>query len=84
MVTASVRETRLHFSKYLNAAANGEEVVILKHGRPIARLIAIDDSKPAPFPDLSTLRREIAAAHPGEWDRSDAAADVRQDREGRD
>ena len=31
------------FSEYAAAAANGEEIVITRHGRPYAKLVAIDE-----------------------------------------
>jgi prevent-host-death family protein len=32
-------EAKTHLSELLDRAANGEEIVITKHGKPIARLI---------------------------------------------
>jgi prevent-host-death family protein len=43
MTTINIAETKAHLSKYINMAEfAGEEIVIQKHGRPVAALINID------------------------------------------
>ena len=37
-------EAKTHFSALLERVARGEQVVITKHGRPIARLVPFDKS----------------------------------------
>jgi len=37
-MNVAVRELKDHLSEYLNRAANGEELVVTSHGKPIARL----------------------------------------------
>ncbi len=37
----NVREAKAHFSQLLNRVAEGEEVVIVKAGKPLAKLVAI-------------------------------------------
>ena len=39
-----VRDLKNNLSRYLGRVADGEEVVVTDHGRPVARLIAIDAS----------------------------------------
>ncbi|GAB6063167.1 type II toxin-antitoxin system Phd/YefM family antitoxin [Deferrisoma palaeochoriense] len=39
MLTVSVHETKTHLSKLLDRVSAGEEVVIAKAGKPVARLI---------------------------------------------
>lgn len=39
MKMVNVRETREQLSRLLDAVAAGEEVVIMRHGRPVARLV---------------------------------------------
>lgn len=42
MTTINIAETKAHLSKYINMAEfGGEEIVIQKHGRPVAALINI-------------------------------------------
>jgi prevent-host-death family protein len=45
MVTkANIHEAKTHFSKLLEKAHNGEEVVIAKDGKPYVRLVPISGS----------------------------------------
>ena len=39
MITVGAFEAKTHFSALLDKVAEGEEVVITKHGKPVARLI---------------------------------------------
>ncbi len=39
MTTMNVHEAKTHFSKLLRRVAEGEEVVIARGGKPVARLI---------------------------------------------
>jgi prevent-host-death family protein len=39
----NVLEARNQLSKLIDAAANGEEVVIAKRGKPVIRFVAVDD-----------------------------------------
>lgn len=41
MQTVNVHEAKTHFSKLLARVAKGEEVVIAKAGRPVARLVPV-------------------------------------------
>ena len=43
-VEVGVRELKNHLSRYLGRVRDGEEVVVTDHGRPVARLVAIDAS----------------------------------------
>jgi len=38
-----VFEARNRFSELIEAAERGEETVVLKHGKPVARLVPIED-----------------------------------------
>lgn len=42
----NVHEAKTHFSKFLDRVMNGEEIIIAKAGKPVARLMPISD-KPA-------------------------------------
>ncbi len=37
----SLREANQHFSRYIEAVERGEEIVITRRGRPIARIVKI-------------------------------------------
>ena len=42
--TVNVHEAKTHLSRLLEQVAQGEEVVIAKSGRPVARLVAVKGS----------------------------------------
>jgi prevent-host-death family protein len=46
MRTVNVHEAKTHLSRLLDQVAAGEEVIIAKAGKPIARLIPADRSEP--------------------------------------
>ena len=52
MKTASVRELRNHYSTLLDWVADGEEVIITKRGKSVARLVP-EIEKPAGTVDWS-------------------------------
>lgn len=43
----NVHEAKTHFSRLLDRVAMGEEVIIAKAGRPVAKLVAIAEDAPA-------------------------------------
>lgn len=57
----SIREIRQHMSTLLKAVEAGEEIIIQRHGRPIAKISPIFQ-EPAKFPDRSELRSQIPMA----------------------
>lgn len=58
MLTINVRETREKLANLLDAVAAGEEVVILRHGKPVARLTGALPEK-IQFPNRSELRASL-------------------------
>ncbi len=48
MTVFNIHEAKTHFSKLLERVLNGEEVIIAKAGKPVARLLpfAADDVSP--------------------------------------
>ena len=40
MITVGAFEAKTHLSRLLDRVAEGEEVVITKHGKPVARLVS--------------------------------------------
>ena len=46
MRQVSVHEAKTHLSRLLRHAVAGEEVVITRSGRPVARLLAIEEKRP--------------------------------------
>jgi prevent-host-death family protein len=49
MPTSNIHDAKTNLSKLIEAALRGEDVVIAKAGKPVVRLIAIED-KPAEKP----------------------------------
>lgn len=70
MKTASVRELRNHYNTLLDWVAEGEEVVITKRGKSVARLVPevdagdkkVDWSKSAAMRDLSPTQKPLSEA----------------------
>ncbi|MGH8479424.1 MAG: type II toxin-antitoxin system Phd/YefM family antitoxin [Gammaproteobacteria bacterium] len=42
MRTVNIHEAKTHLSRYVEQAANGEEIIIAKAGKPIARLVPLE------------------------------------------
>ena len=60
MQTVNIHEAKTHFSKLVDAAAEGEEIIIAKAGKPTARLVAIEGQTPTRKP--GTLKGKIKIA----------------------
>lgn len=46
MAHVGVRDLRNHLSRYLGRVQAGEEVTVTDRGRPVARLVAVSESRP--------------------------------------
>jgi prevent-host-death family protein len=46
METISLQAAKAQLSRLLDAVAAGEEIIIAKAGKPVARLVSIDNPKP--------------------------------------
>ena len=76
--TVNIHEAKTHLSKLLARVANGEEIVIARAGRPVARIVPYQEEAPPRAPggwegrvwmadDFDDeLPEEIAAAFRGE------------------
>ena len=76
--SVNVYEAKTHLSQLLDRAAAGEEIIIARAGRPVARLVALADSssrrrmpggwrgKVSMTADFDELPPEIDAAFRGE------------------
>ena len=58
MKTATVRDIRYHFSEIEARLKRGEEILICKRKRPIARLLPIRPKREA-YPDFRAIAKEI-------------------------
>jgi prevent-host-death family protein len=50
MIVINIHEAKAKLSEYLDAAANGERVVICKRNRPVAELRAVEQMRITPRP----------------------------------
>ena len=64
MKKAGIREARQQLSSLLEIVAKGREVVITDRGREVARLVPPRRPAGTALPDLSYIRRRIAALTP--------------------
>ena len=53
--TISLYEAKTHLSELGERAANGEEIVVTKHGKPRFRIAAIPAARPRPAPGAVAL-----------------------------
>ncbi|CAH1386373.1 type II toxin-antitoxin system Phd/YefM family antitoxin [Candidatus Nitrotoga sp. M5] len=68
MHAMSLAQAKAHLSELLNTVESGEEVVITRHGRPVARVVPASPLKqPLPVQRLAELRQQM----PG-WKNSSA------------
>ena len=57
-------EAKNRLSELLDAAENGEEVVITKHGRPVAKLVPVDDVDRAKVRETIEWFKDFRKKHP--------------------
>ena len=64
--TVNVVEAKAHFSDYLSRAENGEEIIISRHNKPVAKLMPIgaEVKSPRRFGEVLLPITEM----PGCWD----------------
>lgn len=57
MVTVSLVQAKAHLSELLDKVEAGEEVVVTRHGRAVARILsALHPKRPLPLDDLAVFR----------------------------
>ena len=60
MLTVNTHEAKTHLSRLLTRVSNGEEIVIAKSGKPIARLVPIKQQTIKRLPGLDKDKAWIA------------------------
>ena len=60
MAIINIHQAKTHFSKLVDSAMKGDEVIIAKSGKPVARLVAIKSEKPKRH--LGALKGQIVIA----------------------
>ena len=58
MVTVNLAQAKAHLSELLDKVEGGEEVVITRHGRPVAHLSAVSQPK-QPLRPLAEFRTKM-------------------------
>lgn len=62
MHAMSLAQAKAHLSELLNTVESGEEVVITRHGRPVARVLPASPIKQMlPLQRLAELRQQVPA-----------------------
>jgi prevent-host-death family protein len=57
MRTVNLAEAKTHLSELLNSVEAGEEIVITRHGRAVARVSSVEKQKQSmPFKRLAAMR----------------------------
>jgi prevent-host-death family protein len=68
--TVGLYEAKTHLSDLVDRAAEGEEIVISKSGKPKARLVPLDDTRPLRKPGRGRgrwkVREDFDAPLPGD------------------
>lgn len=63
----NVHEAKTHFSKLLERVCAGEEVIVAKAGRPVAKLVKLEEPprpkrQPGGWPELAPLAEDAMAS----------------------
>ena len=71
MATVNVHAAKTHFSQLLKRVAQGEEVVIAKAGKPVARLVPVEPAaeprRPGSARGLGRVAEDFDAPMPDEF-----------------
>lgn len=61
MQKVNVKEARRNISRLLDEINAGEEIILLRRGKPVARMVQVenDDKKTLRFPDRTLFRSKL-------------------------
>jgi prevent-host-death family protein len=59
MIEIGVYEAKTHLSSLLDKVEQGEEIVITRHGKPIARLVGAEAARRAELDDIVEQFRKV-------------------------
>lgn len=61
MQKVNVKEARRNISRLLDEINAGEEIILLRRGKPVARMVQVgsDDKEPLRFPDRTLFRSKL-------------------------
>jgi prevent-host-death family protein len=57
--TVNIHVAKTHLSRLIDAAANGEEILIARAGKPVARLVSLQDAQARPRRRLGLLAGKL-------------------------
>jgi prevent-host-death family protein len=77
MKSAGIREARQHLSAILDEVRKGREVVLTDRGRPVARIVPLENESARPFSSHRRFRASIRRKGPP---LSETVAREREDR----
>ncbi|MEX0387220.1 type II toxin-antitoxin system Phd/YefM family antitoxin [Spiribacter onubensis] len=70
MESVNIHEAKTHLSRFIEQAASGQEIIIARAGKPVARLVALEPAHATPRQlGLGRERFEI----PADFDQRDQA-----------
>jgi len=69
MSTVGAFEAKTHLAALLERVAHGETFTITRHGKPVAKLVPVDQRDPEQIKAAIRRMKEIAAGHTlgGDW-----------------
>ena len=70
MRTVNIHEAKTHLSRLVEQAADGESFIIAKAGKPMVKVVPLDNSESKPPRRLGFMEGEIEV--PDDFDRIDA------------
>jgi prevent-host-death family protein len=53
----TISEAKVHLAELLKAAEAGETVILTRHGKPVARIVGVDE--PVSLPRIGALKGQI-------------------------
>jgi prevent-host-death family protein len=59
MQTVNIHAAKTHLSRLIDAAAAGEEILIARAGKPVARLVPLQDTQVKPRRQLGLLAGKL-------------------------
>lgn len=59
MKTINIHEAKTHLSRLVEQAANGEPFVIAKAGKPMVKVVPIDEAAPKPVKRIGFMEGEF-------------------------
>lgn len=57
MVDIGILEAKTHFSEWVDRACAGEEVTVTRHGKPLVKLVPVDDREARALRARETIER---------------------------